>query len=128
MPMTMSQKILASYCGVSEVTAGEFINAKVDFLMANDVTAPVAIREFNRVKNAKVFDKDKLALVLDHYNPAKDIAAAQQCKDIRDFARQHDITHFYDVGEMGVDFAVGVTRVNGKDCWNCWFMSPIMNG
>ena len=98
MGMTMSQKIIAAHCGLDSVSAGQIVNANVDFCLSNDITTTVAIREFHRIRNAKVFNKDKYAIVLDHYNPCKDIASAQQCKDCRDFAREQGITHFYDVG------------------------------
>ena len=129
MGMTMSQKIIAAHCGLDSVSAGQIVNANVDFCLSNDITTTVAIREFHRIRNAKVFNKDKYAIVLDHYNPCKDIASAQQCKDCRDFAREQGITHFYDVGQMGIEHALlpekGLVRagdlVVGADSHTCTY-------
>lgn len=106
MGMTMTQKILARHAGLPEVTAGQLIEARVDLVMGNDITAPVAINEFEKAGFAKVFDADKIALVMDHFTPNKDIKAAQQCKQCREFAQRHGIAHFFDVGEAGVEHAL----------------------
>lgn len=105
MGMTMTQKILAAHAGLSSVVPGQLIEAKLDLVHGNDVTTPVAIGVLERNGIHEVFDKDKIAIILDHYTPCKDIKAAQLCKTARDFARAHDITHFYDVGEVGVEHA-----------------------
>jgi len=106
MGMTMSQKILAAHAGVDQVKAGQLISARVDLVLANDITAPVAINELNKAGLTKVFDKDKIAFVLDHLTPNRDIKAAEQCRMIREYAREKEITHFYDVGEMGIEHAL----------------------
>jgi 3-isopropylmalate/(R)-2-methylmalate dehydratase large subunit len=103
MAMTMTQKILAAHAGLDAVHAGQLIQAKVDLVLGNDITTPVAVNEFEKAGFTKVFDKEKIALVMDHFVPNKDIKAAQQAKQCRIFARAQDITHFYDVGEMGVE-------------------------
>ncbi|MEG0382978.1 MAG: 3-isopropylmalate dehydratase large subunit [Christensenella sp.] len=102
MGMTMTQKILAAHAGELQVKAGELISANVDMVLANDITAPVGIREFDKT-GRKVFDKNKIALVLDHFTPNKDIKAAEQCKLVREFAIKHHITNFFDVGDMGIE-------------------------
>ena len=106
MGMTRSQKIIAAHCGLDRVEPGQIVNARVDFCMSNDVTSTVAIREFKRIRNARVFDKDRYAIILDHYSPCKDVASAEQCKICRDFAREQELTHFYDVGSMGIEHAL----------------------
>ena len=106
MGMTMSQRILAAHAGVSAVKAGELIRAKVDLVLGNDITSPVAIQEFEKTGSEVVFDKTKVALVMDHFTPNKDIKAAEQCKFVRDFARRQEIVNFFDVGEMGVEHAL----------------------
>ncbi len=106
MGMTMTQKILAAHAGLSHVTAGQLINAKLDVVLGNDITTPVAIREFNKAGFNKVFDQDKIAIVLDHFVPNKDIKAAEQSKQCREFACSHCISHFYDVGKMGIEHAL----------------------
>ncbi len=106
MAMTMTQKILASHAGLERVTAGQLIEAKLDLTLANDITGPVAIREMEKAGFDKVFDKTKIALVMDHFAPNKDIKSAEQCKVCRDFSRKHEIVNFYDVGEMGVEHAL----------------------
>jgi 3-isopropylmalate/(R)-2-methylmalate dehydratase large subunit len=103
MAMTMTQKILAEHAGLHEVHAGQLIRARVDLVLGNDITTPVAVNEFEKAGFTRVFDKEKIALVMDHFVPNKDIKAAQQAKQCRLFARAQDITHFYDVGEMGVE-------------------------
>ncbi|MBO5930309.1 MAG: 3-isopropylmalate dehydratase large subunit, partial [Clostridia bacterium] len=106
MGMTMTQKILASHAGLDAVTAGQLINAKLDIVLGNDITTPVAIKEFEKAGFNQVFDKDKVAIVLDHFVPNKDIKAAQQSKECREFACAHCVSHFYDVGKMGIEHAL----------------------
>ena len=106
MGMTMSQKILARAAGLPEVVPGQLIDASVDLVLGNDITSPVAIHEMEKLPDAPVFDKDKIALVLDHFVPNKDIKSAEHCKCVRQFAARHGITHFYDVGEMGIEHAL----------------------
>ena len=106
MGMTRSQKIIAAHCGLDRVEPGQIVNARVDFCMSNDVTSTVAIREFKRIRTARVFDKDRYAIILDHYSPCKDVASAEQCKTCRDFALEQELTHFYDVGKMGIEHAL----------------------
>ncbi len=106
MGMTMTQKILAAHCGKESVKAGELIKAKLDLVLGNDITSPVAINEFNKAGLDKVFDKEKICLVMDHFTPNKDIKAAEQCKQCRDFAKKYEITNFYDTGEVGVEHAL----------------------
>ncbi len=106
MGMTMTQKILAKGAGLKKVSAGELIEAKLNLVLGNDITTPVAITEFDKAGLSSVFDKDKIAIVLDHYTPCKDIKAAQLCAAARNFAKRFQITHFYDVGEMGVEHAL----------------------
>ena len=106
MGMTMTQKILAAHAGRDSVKAGELIEAKLDLVLGNDVTTPVAVDVFDKAGFTRVFDKDRIAIVLDHYTPCKDIKSAQLCKTARDFARKHAITHFYDVGQVGIEHAL----------------------
>ncbi|MCD8096132.1 MAG: 3-isopropylmalate dehydratase large subunit [Ruminococcus sp.] len=106
MAMTMTQKILAAHAGLDEVKAGQLIMANLDFVLGNDITSPVAINEFHKAEFTEVFDKDKVTMVMDHFAPNKDIKAATQCKQCRDFCHEHKITHFYDVGKMGVEHAL----------------------
>ena len=106
MGMTMTQKILAFHAGLAEVKAGQLIEAKLDMVLGNDITSPVAINEFEKSGASKVFDRDRISLVMDHFTPNKDIKAAEQCKKVRAFAGKYDITHYYDVGEMGVEHAL----------------------
>ena len=106
MAMTMTQKILAAHAGLSEVVSGQLINAKTDIVLGNDITAPVAIKEFRKIGFDKVYDKDRIVIVLDHFVPNKDIKAAEQSKMCRDFAVQNRISHFYDVGKMGIEHAL----------------------
>lgn len=105
-PMTIAEKILAAHAGLEEVVPGQLIECNLDLVLSNDVTAPIAIKEFNKVGVEKVFDPTKIALVPDHYVPNKDIAAAEQAKMTRDFAREQGITHYYEVGCMGVEHAL----------------------
>ncbi len=106
MAMTMTQKILAHHAGLDSVVAGQLINAKLDIVLGNDITTPVAVNEFNKAGFTQVFDKDKVAIVLDHFVPNKDIKAAQQSKTCREFACSHCVSHFYDVGKMGIEHAL----------------------
>ena len=106
MGMTMTQKILARHAGLDQVVPGQLVEAKLDLVLGNDITAPVAITEFRKAGLTQVFDKDKIALVLDHSTPCKDIKSAQLCAQAREFAKEFDITHFYDVGCMGVEHAL----------------------
>lgn len=106
MGMTMTQKILAAHAGLSQVTAGQLIEAELDLVLGNDVTAPVAIREMEKMKIKKVFDKDKIALVPDHFTPNKDIKSAEHCKCVREFAHIQDITNYFEIGEMGIEHAL----------------------
>ena len=106
MGMTMTQKILAAHAGLDRVEAGQLISAKLDLVLGNDITTPVAINEFNKAGFTKVFDKDRIAVVLDHFVPNKDIKAAEQSKQCRDFACAHCVSHFYDVGKMGIEHAL----------------------
>jgi 3-isopropylmalate/(R)-2-methylmalate dehydratase large subunit len=102
----MTQKILAAHAGVKSVSAGQFIEAKLDMVLANDITGPVAIREFARMGRKRVFDKEKIALVPDHFTPNKDIKAAEQAKEMREFARAQKIVNYFEVGEMGIEHAL----------------------
>lgn len=106
MGMTMTQKILAAHAGLDHVAAGQLINAKLDIVLGNDITTPVAVNEFQKAGFDKVFDKDKVAIVLDHFVPNKDIKAAEQSKTCREFACAHCVSHFYDVGKMGIEHAL----------------------
>ncbi|MFA5698295.1 MAG: 3-isopropylmalate dehydratase large subunit [Sphaerochaeta sp.] len=104
--MTMTQKILAKAAGKEEVRPGELIMANLDLVLGNDITAPVAINEFPKFKKDGVFDKEKIALVPDHFTPNKDIKAAQQAKAMREFAHEHEITNYFEVGQMGIEHAL----------------------
>ncbi len=106
MGMTMTQKILAAHAGLDSVKAGDLIEAKLDIVLGNDVTTPVAIDVFEKAGFDRVFDKDKIAIVLDHYTPCKDIKSAELCATARNFAKKHNITHFYDVGQVGIEHAL----------------------
>ncbi len=106
MGMTLTQKILAAHAGLESVKAGQLINAKLDIVLGNDITTPVAINEFTKAGFDSVFDKDKVAIVLDHFAPNKDIKSATQCKQCREFADCHSVKHFYDVGRMGIEHAL----------------------
>lgn len=103
MGMTITQKILAKHAGKDYVEPGELINCKVDVVLGNDVTSPVAIAEFNKLGVDKVFDKDRIMLVPDHFTPNKDIKSAEQCKIVREFARKHEITNYFEIGKMGIE-------------------------
>lgn len=106
MGMTMTQKILAKHAGLDSVRAGQLIQAKLDLVLGNDITTPVAVNEFEAAGFDRVFDKSKIALVMDHFAPNKDIKAAAQCKQCRTFARRFDIDNYFDVGEMGIEHAL----------------------
>ena len=129
MAMTMTQKILAKHAGLDTVAAGQLIEAQVDLTLANDITGPVAIREMEKAGFDKVFDRTKIALVMDHFAPNKDIKSAQQCLECREFAKKYDIVNFYDVGEMGVEHALlpekGLTApgelIIGADSHTCTY-------
>ena len=105
MGMTMTEKILAQHAGRDAVQAGDLLVAQVDLVLANDITGPPAIAEFEKI-GRPVFDKDKIALVPDHFSPCKDIKSATMCKRMRDFARQHEITNYFEVGRMGIEHAL----------------------
>lgn len=106
MGMTMTQKILAAHAGLSYVTAGQLIEADLDLVLGNDITSPVAIHEIEKMKVDGVFHKDKIALVMDHFAPNKDIKSAQHCKCVREFACKNEITNYFDVGQMGIEHAL----------------------
>ncbi|HAJ56825.1 MAG TPA: 3-isopropylmalate dehydratase large subunit [Candidatus Omnitrophica bacterium] len=106
MKQTITQKILAKHCGKKAVVSGEFIWAGLDFTLGNDITAPIAIDEFEKSGFTKVFNKEKIALIPDHFTPAKDIKSAQQAKRLREFAAKHKIRHYYEVGRMGIEHAL----------------------
>ena len=106
MGMTMTQKILAAHAGLAEVHAGDLIEANLDIVLGNDVTTPVAIGVFEKAGFTKVFDPEKIVIALDHYTPCKDIKSADLCKTAREFTRKHHITHFYDVGTVGIEHAL----------------------
>ena len=106
MGMTMTQKILAAHAGLDHVEAGQLIEAKLDLVLGNDITTPVAIHEIEKMKTKGVFDKDKIALVMDHFVPNKDIKSAEHCKLVREFAGKEGITNYFDVGEMGIEHAL----------------------
>ncbi|MBR4943646.1 MAG: 3-isopropylmalate dehydratase large subunit [Clostridia bacterium] len=103
MSMTMTQKILAKHAGLERVEAGQLVLVNVDRVLGNDITSPVAIREFEKIGAETVYDKDKVTMVMDHFAPNKDIKAAEQCKVCRAFCGKHEITHFYDVGKMVIE-------------------------
>ncbi|NLJ90734.1 MAG: 3-isopropylmalate dehydratase large subunit, partial [Clostridiales bacterium] len=106
MGMTMTQKILAHHSGNKNVVPGQLILAKLDMVLGNDITSPVAIKEFNKLGYESVFDKQKVSLVMDHFTPNKDIKAAEQCRFVREFANDKEIENFFDVGEMGIEHAL----------------------
>ncbi len=105
-PMNITEKILADHAGLNEVTAGQLITAKVDITLANDITGPVAVNEFNKIGAEKVFDKDRVVFVPDHFVPNRDIKSAQMVKQIREFAHAQNLTHFFEVGRMGIEHAL----------------------
>ena len=129
MGMTMTQKILASKAGLDAVHPGQFIEASIDLALGNDITTPVAIREFRRSGTERVFDKDKVAIVPDHFTPNKDIKAAEQCKYIREFAQEQELTNYFEVGQMGIEhclipekgLAVPGDAIIGADSHTCTY-------
>ena len=106
MGMTMTQKILAAHAGLDSVEAGQLIEANLDMVLGNDVTSPVAINEMNKFGKTSVFDKTRISLVMDHFTPNKDIQSAENCKQVREFAKKNNILHYYDVGNMGIEHAL----------------------
>lgn len=106
MGMTMTQKILAAHAGLKEVKAGQLIEANLDMVLGNDITTPVAVKEFEKLGLKKVFNSDKVAIVPDHFTPNKDIKSAEQCKCIREFARDKEVNNFFDIGEMGIEHVI----------------------
>lgn len=106
MGMTMTQKILAAHAGLPYVEAGQLIEADLDLVLGNDITSPVAIHEMDKMKKSGVFDKDKIALVPDHFVPNKDIKSAEHCKCVREFAKKNEITNYFEVGQMGIEHAL----------------------
>ncbi len=129
MGMTMTQKILAAKAGLKEVHAGQFIEADIDLALGNDITSPVAVKEFKKTGRGKVFDKNKVAIVPDHFTPNKDIKAAEQCKMIREFALEQNLTNYFEVGEMGIEhclipekgLAVPGDAIIGADSHTCTY-------
>lgn len=105
-PMNITEKILADHAGLNEVKAGQLISAKVDITLANDITGPVAINEFKKIGVDKVFDKERVVFVPDHFVPNKDIKSAEQVKSVREFSHAQDLTHFFEVGRMGIEHAL----------------------
>lgn len=106
MVMTITEKILAEHCGLEEVRPGQLINARLDIVMGNDITAPIAIKELKKAGIKKVFDRDRVVLIPDHFTPNKDIPSAKLCKVVREFAREQELTHYYEVGEAGIEHAL----------------------
>ena len=104
--MTITEKILAAHAGRKKVSPGELINAKVDLILANDITAPIAISEFKKIGAKDVFDRDRIAMVPDHFAPQKDIKAAEQCKLLKVFSREYNLSLYFEVGRMGVEHAL----------------------
>ena len=106
MDMTITQKILADHAGLKEIYPGQLINAKVDIALGNDITAPITIEQFKKAGAKKVFDKEKVVLIPDHFTPNKDIKSAEQCKIMREFAHEHELTHYYEGGQAGIEHAL----------------------
>lgn len=129
MGYTITEKILMTKCNKTSIASDDLILANVDIVLGNDITTPVAISELNKHGITKVFDKEKIAIVLDHFTPNKDIKSAEQCKVCREFAKKHNITHFYDVGKMGVEHALlpekGIVKTSdlviGADSHTCTY-------
>jgi len=127
--MTMTQKILAAHAGLPKVTAGQLIEANLDLVLGNDITAPVAINEFAKIGVDKVFDKSKIAIVPDHFTPNKDIKSAEHCKLCRDFSHKYDIENYFEIGEMGIEhclipekgLAVPGDAIIGADSHTCTY-------
>jgi 3-isopropylmalate/(R)-2-methylmalate dehydratase large subunit len=106
MTMTITEKILADHCGLKKVRPGQLINAQVDIVLGNDITAPIAIEEFRKAGAKRVFNRNRVVLIPDHFTPNKDIPSAEQCKILREFARAQEITHYYELGEVGIEHAL----------------------
>jgi len=106
MGMTITEKILADHAGEKFVEPGQFVNVKLDLVLANDITGPVAIKEFKKLNTPQVFNREKIALVPDHFTPNKDIQSAQQAKELREFAKEQELTNYFEVGEMGIEHAL----------------------
>ncbi|MCK5138762.1 MAG: 3-isopropylmalate dehydratase large subunit, partial [Thermodesulfovibrionia bacterium] len=104
--MTISEKILAAHSGKEALSPGELINAQVDFILANDITAPIAIDEFKKIGTQSVFNKDRIAFIPDHFAPQKDIKAAEQCKILKEFSKAFDLGLYFEVGRMGIEHAL----------------------
>jgi 3-isopropylmalate/(R)-2-methylmalate dehydratase large subunit len=129
MGMTITEKILAAHSGQKEVKPGQLIQSKVDIVLANDITAPLAIEQFRAAGATKVFDRDKVVIVADHFAPNKDILSAEQCRFVREFAHEQQLTHYYEGGEMGVEHALlpekGIVRpgqvIIGADSHTCTY-------
>ncbi|NYB74607.1 3-isopropylmalate dehydratase large subunit [Sedimentibacter hydroxybenzoicus DSM 7310] len=129
MGMTMTQKILAAHAGLKEVKAGQFIEISLDMVLGNDITTPVAIKEFKKMGAVKVYDEKKIAIVLDHFVPNKDIKSAEQCKISRNFSKEQNIINFFDVGQMGIEhvllpekgLVVAGDTVIGADSHTCTY-------
>lgn len=129
MGMTMTQKILAAHAGLDSVAAGQLIRAKLDMVLGNDITTPVAVNEFEKAGFDSIFDREKISLVMDHFTPNKDIKAAEQCMQCRTFARKFDVENFYDVGRMGIEHALlpeqGIVKAGdciiGADSHTCTY-------
>ena len=127
--MTMTQKILAEHAGLESVVAGQLIKAKLDMVLGNDITTPVAVNEFEKAGFNGIFDREKISLVMDHFTPNKDIKAAEQCKQCRTFARRFDVKNFFDVGRMGIEHALlpeqGIVKAGdviiGADSHTCTY-------
>ena len=136
MGMTMTQKILAKHAGLDSVKAGDLIEADLDLVLGNDITSPVAIKELAKFKNKEVFNKDKIALVPDHFVPNKDIKSAEHCKMVREFAKANDITNYFEVGQMGIEHAllpekglvVSGDVVIGADSHTCTYAAGMATG
>ena len=105
-PMTITEKILASHAKKKEVFPGDLIDARIDLALGNDITAPLAIQAFEEMGAKKVFHRDRVVLVPDHFTPAKDILSAEQCKVLRNFAKTHRLTHYFEIGECGIEHAL----------------------
>jgi 3-isopropylmalate/(R)-2-methylmalate dehydratase large subunit len=106
MKMTITEKILADHAGLKEVCPGQLINAKVDLALGNDITAPIAIEQFRRVGAKRVFDRDRVVLVADHFAPNKDIQSAEQCKILREFSREQELSQYFEAGQVGIEHAL----------------------
>ncbi len=136
--MTITEKIIAAHCGKKEVFPGELVNANVDLVLANDITAPIAISEFKKIGAKDVFDRNRIALIPDHFAPQKDIKAAEQCKILREFSRQYNLGLYFEVGRMGIEHALLPEKglvvpgelIIGADSHTCTYgaLGCILNG